>query len=69
MKKKEFQEWKKKKGEEMKKEIAEQKKRLALLRIDLAVGKVKNIREIRVIKKSIARLKTILKESNNQVHA
>lgn len=62
MKIKDLQEWRKKKEGEIKKEIEECKKRLALLRLDLAMGKVKNIRETRLVKKSIAQLETILKE-------
>ncbi|MEK7478966.1 MAG: 50S ribosomal protein L29 [Patescibacteria group bacterium] len=59
MRKKEIQEWRKKKEGEMKKELEELRERLALLRADLSVGKVKNIREVRFIKKSIAQLETI----------
>ncbi len=37
--------------------------KLRALRFDLASGKVKNVREVRKIKKDIARILTILKQS------
>jgi len=65
MKKKDLQEWRKKKKEEVQKELGEERKRLAMLREDLSMGKVKNIREARSLRKSIAQLETIIKESEN----
>ncbi|MDP3725272.1 MAG: 50S ribosomal protein L29 [Nanoarchaeota archaeon] len=62
MKIKELQEWRKKKMEEIRKETEGLRERLVGLRIDLAVGKVKNIREARLVKKSIAQLETIQNE-------
>jgi len=41
--------------------LLEKRERLRVLRFDLASGKVKNVREIRQIKKDIARILTILK--------
>ena len=41
--------------------LLEKRERLRVLRFDLAAGKVKNVREIRQIKKDIARILTILK--------
>ncbi len=38
--------------------------KLRALRFDLASGKIKNVREVRKIKKDIARILTILKEQN-----
>ena len=38
------------------------RERLRQLRFDLMAGKVKNVREIRAIKKDIARLLTLLKQ-------
>lgn len=38
--------------------------KLRAFRFDLASGKIKNVREIRKIKKDIARILTILKEQN-----
>ncbi len=40
--------------------LAEKQERLRQLRFDLASGKVKNVREIRQIKKDIARILTTL---------
>lgn len=53
---------------ELKKLLADNRERLRVLRFDLASGKVKNVREIRKIKKDIARILTLLKEkiSENQ---
>jgi ribosomal protein L29 len=61
MKKKEFQEYKNKSENELLKDFALYRERLANLKFDLAAGKVKNIREIRAIKKTIARILTLLK--------
>lgn len=47
---------------ELQKILMENRERLRQLRFDLAAGKVKNIREIRGIKKDIARIQTLLKE-------
>ena len=52
----------KKSGLELEKLLGELRRKLRALRFDLVSGKVKNIREIRKIKKSIARILTILKE-------
>lgn len=47
--------------EELGKLLEEKKERLRQLRFDLVSGKVKNVKEIREIKKDIARILTILK--------
>lgn len=44
--------------EELQKMLQEQKEKLRQLKFDLAAGKVKNIREIRMIRKDIARILT-----------
>lgn len=44
------------------KEIRELESRKEALQFDLAAGKVKNIREIRDVKKSVAQLKTLLRD-------
>ena len=62
MKQKEWQEHKNKAAVELEKEMHGLRERLNQLRFDLAAGKVKNIREIRHIKKGIAQILTILKE-------
>ena len=43
--------------------LQEKRERLRILKFDLASGKVKNVREIRGIKKDIARILTLLKQS------
>jgi len=49
---------------ELEKILADSRERLRQLRFDLAAGKVKNVREIRKIKKDIARILTICQKSN-----
>ena len=46
---------------ELQKLLQDNRERLRQLRFDLAAGKVKNVREIRLIKKDIARILTLLK--------
>ncbi len=46
--------------EELEKMVQDGKEKLRQLRFDLAAGKVKNIRQIRLIKKDIARMFTKL---------
>ena len=47
---------------ELEKSLPELRERLRALKFDLASGKVKNVREIRQIKKDIARILTLLKQ-------
>ncbi len=47
--------------EELKKLCQESREKLRQLRFDLAAGKVKNVKEIRLFKKEIAQILTILK--------
>ncbi len=47
---------------ELQRTLALKRERLRELRFDLIAGKVKNIREIREIKKDIARILTLLKQ-------
>jgi len=42
--------------------LAEKREKLRQLRFDLSSGKVKNVREIREVKKDIARILGLLKE-------
>ena len=44
--------------------LAEKQEKLRQLRFDLASGKVKNVREIRQIKKDIARILTIITQNS-----
>lgn len=46
--------------EELQRLLQESRDRMRQLRFDLAAGKVKNVREIRDMKKEIARILTIL---------
>ncbi|MCL4403972.1 50S ribosomal protein L29 [Patescibacteria group bacterium] len=65
MKVKEFKNFKTKSAPELQKELVAREEKLAQLRFDLAAGKVKNIREIRHIKKDIAQILTLIKISNH----
>lgn len=47
---------------ELQKLLQDNRERLRQLRFDLIAGKVKNVREIRKIKKEIARILTIISE-------
>lgn len=47
---------------ELQKMLQDSRERLRQLRFDLAAGKVKNVREVRKIKKEIARILTLLKQ-------
>lgn len=60
MKKKELQEYKNKPTVELQKELTRYRERLANLKFDLAAGKVKNIREIRAVKKAIAQILSLI---------
>ncbi len=64
MKKKEFQELKNKPVAELNKMMSEFKERLWNVKNDLIRGKVKNIQEVKTIKKDIARIMTVV----NQEH-
>jgi len=48
--------------EELDKNLLDSREKLRQLRFDLIAGKVKNIREIRHLKKDIARIMTLLKK-------
>ena len=52
--------------QELNKTLKESREKLRQLRFDLSAGKVKNIREIRVVKKDIAKILTVL---NPKKHA
>ena len=59
MKKNEFQQLKTKPRGELEKLLREKRNRMWSLRVDLAAGKVKNVKEISALKKDIARLMTL----------
>ncbi len=55
------QELRQKSKEELSRILREKKEKLCQLNFDLSSGKVKNVREVRLVKKDIARILTILK--------
>lgn len=61
MKRKEFQDSKNKTIADLEKDLAYYREKLSGLKWDLAQGKVKNIREIRRLKKTIAQILTLIK--------
>ena len=56
-----IQELRQKSKPELQKILSDNQEKLRQLRFDLAAGKVKNVREVRKVKKDIARILTILK--------
>lgn len=65
MKKKEIQELKNKPATELEKLITEARERMRVLKFDLAAGKVKNVKDLRIIRKDIARLLTFRAQKSN----
>lgn len=61
MKRREFEELKLKPEAELRKLLKESRDRILTLRFDLAAGKVKNVKELRVLRKSVARILTLLR--------
>ena len=57
-------ELKQKSKSELQKILSDNREKLRQLRFDLAAGKVKNVREVRKIKKDIARILTLLRITN-----
>jgi len=55
----------KKSKSELQRMLSSHQEKIRKLRFDLASGKVKNIREIRDLKKDIAKIFTILKEKKD----
>ena len=62
MKKKDIQDMKTKSPMELERIESESTERLRALRFDLAAGKVKNVAELREVRKRIARAKTFIQE-------
>jgi large subunit ribosomal protein L29 len=62
MKKKDIQEMKNKSSMELERVVVDGTERLRALRFDLAAGKVKNVAELREVRKRIARAKTFIQE-------
>lgn len=65
MKRKEIQELKNKPVGELHKLLKESQEKLRILKFDLAAGKVKDLREIRSLRKDIARIQTFITISNH----
>ena len=65
MKKKEIQELKNKQPGELSRIVSDSNERLRALRFDLAAGKVKNVNELRTLRKNIARMQTFIREDKN----
>jgi ribosomal protein L29 len=68
MKRKDFIETKAKPLAELEKAVTEAQVRLRSLQFDLAAGKVQNIKEMRVIRKSIAQLFTLITAAKKNTH-
>lgn len=64
MKSRELQELKNKPRAELEKDLKSFRERLSQLKFDLAAGKVKNIREIKATKKTIAVILTLMNKKN-----
>ena len=60
MKKKELQQLSKKPVAELQKKVQESRNKLWQLRVDLAAGKVNNIKEIRSLKQNISQMLTFI---------
>lgn len=65
MKKKTLQDLRSKSVEDLERELKNERSRLNNLGMDLAMGKVTNIKEIRETKRNIAQLITLIKEKQN----
>jgi len=65
MKKKELAAYIGKPLSECEKELAAQRERFLKLRADIAQGKVKNIQEMKLVKKSIAQLLTLMQKKQH----
>lgn len=57
----ELEQLRKRTKEELQKILQDNREKLRQLRFDLAAGKVKNVREIRKVRKEIAQILTLLK--------
>ncbi len=60
MKKKELEQLRKKPVIELQKKVQENKEKLWQLKVDLVAGKVKNVKEIRNLKKEISQMLTFI---------
>lgn len=60
MKKREFEQFKVKAPAELKKFVEDSKEKLRALKFDLAAGKVKNVAELKNLRRDVARALTLL---------
>jgi ribosomal protein L29 len=65
MKTKEMEQLKNKAQVELLNDLKKSKDKLWDLQVDLRAGKLKNVRDINVVKKTIARINTVLSENKN----
>lgn len=65
MKKKEIKETRSKSTADLYKLLQDERKKLQKLNFDLALGKVANVRDIRLSKKKVAQLLTMIGEKKN----
>jgi len=66
MKKKDLEQLNTKNKTELLKQLGEHKDKLWSLKVDLASGKVKNVREIHHLKRNIARILTVLSKKKEK---
>ena len=59
MKRRDIKDLKQKSFAELEKLLREGRERLRVLRFDLAAGKVKNVKELRMLRKNLARMSTL----------
>ena len=59
---------KKKSEKDLEKTLRKKREKLRALRFDLASGKVKNVKEVRGVKKDIARILTLLRKTQDVKH-
>jgi len=65
MKTKEMEQLKNKAQAELLNDLKKSKDKLWDLQVDLRAGKLKNVRDISMVKKTIARINTVLSENKN----
>ncbi len=66
MKKKELQELKSKTAGDLAHLAREGSEKLRALKFDLSAGRVKNVNEIRALRKNVARMETFIKQTKNE---
>ncbi|KKU15880.1 50S ribosomal protein L29 [Candidatus Jorgensenbacteria bacterium RIFCSPLOWO2_02_FULL_45_12] len=64
MKKNEFKEFKSKPLAELERAIADLEEKGAVLKLDVASGKIKSLKELRAVRKSIAQINTLITQKS-----